>query len=847
MLKKLAVLFIFFLFSNAEVLLPNKNFKINQEELHKKQAENIDIDIFHHTKQFFDTVHSSKKVFKSEIIKNVLNNDSYIGISSEVYHNTTTIGKLFDNAYFSLDDSHIEVNIINIDYDFIIDCNNYSVSVDDYYVGTSESKHKDIKSNSNNNAKKGFIFSRQVINVEPVYINNIQCNNVTTVIVHPLLIMDTQITSSIQFPYSKVIIPTRKLSEASNSFAKPDPPLLKCTDEKILSKQGSINKAGSGTFKVSGVPINYEYALDLHGNECLYADATVPGSINFNYASGTNAIKQNIVLGNGLTCTNCYSFIGASLLTVINIFGGKLSTFAFEAKNAGGAGFNIAILANNPMYSGSKYISLAGPGKTTSVPITLGLSLDINFGGAWATVKGSGSAKGQASFSSGYTLMEEDSIIYSKSAWRAKHSLTNSKQLKPKYTNNGLKLSTSSLSILVSVSARINYKLGGSIPVVNVGASVDFSSVLTATAQYFKPGSSYLLELTTMDEDNKGNRRLYSNERKYNSGDVIKFNVKYRGLNPNEEHELYFNIHKGEGSDRGAGYPITMDKFKSSKSGEGHRIVNWKIPRDTKYTQRYNETARVKFSVHSSAQLNRYYTKTYFHLTRSRNEKSSNVFEFPKENAIICTQEPTNVRWDKNSLKYFNYHQGTDGLGVEKVPEKINIIIVAFNEKDKGIAFRLADNVTNTGYHNINFPEELTKYGLRFKLVLHDSKDYSRMAWHNGTFKIVYRPKILRHRIPSVKIKENVTGLLQQVYIESPTVENDMYLWEESVRSNYKQLQIYDRRILTSQSKCPNAVLSLMLQLELGFDGFTLLGKEFTLGSTRSNPFVLIPQTNICI
>jgi len=60
-----------------------------------------------------------------------------------------------------------------------------------------------------------------------------------------------------------------------------------------------------------------------------------------------------------------------------------MTTFAFQAKDAGGAGFNIGLTLSNPSFSGSKYITLAGAGKSSSIPITMGLSLDINFGGAW--------------------------------------------------------------------------------------------------------------------------------------------------------------------------------------------------------------------------------------------------------------------------------------------------------------------------------------------------------------------------------------------------------------------------------------------------------------------------------
>jgi hypothetical protein len=38
-----------------------------------------------------------------------------------------------------------------------------------------------------------------------------------------------------------------------------------------------------------------------------------------------------------------------------------------------------------------------------------------------------------------------------------------------------------------------------------------------------------------------------------------------------------------------------------------------------------------------------------------------------------------------------------------------------------------------------------------------------------------------------------------------------------------------------------------MVQIEFGFDGFTVLGRQVDLGAVSSNPFAIIPQTNFCI
>jgi len=810
-----------------------QRYPLDVDGLHKLQRENGNQDSYLHTKALFDAIHSGKKYFEKTELKEALDNST---LSTQAFHTTTTKTTLFiENNYFSLDDLAISKNIQTIEPAFLIDCNKHIVYSGDYYIGTDASHHADVLLQSNQGSKVGFIFSRQVVGVKEL---TGSCKRVLTSIVHPLQIMDTQIESSIHFPYDRVYIPNSESARnlRGDAFIEPDAPLLECSNDKVTSKMATIHKTGEDSTTIKGVPFDYSYALDVKGNECMYAAATVPGSINYNHASGTSAIRQNIALGYGATCTNCYSFIGASVLAVFNIFGGQMSTFAFQAKEGGGAGFNIGILIKDPTFSASKYLNLAGPGKSSSIPIVAGLSLDIRFGGAWATIKGSGSAKGEARFSSGYTLFEEDSIMYAKSKWTANHELTNSNQLKPVYSISGFKVSSMSLSAIVSLSARVEFKFGGSIPVVNVGATIDFSSILTATAQYVKKGSGSLAAYRmALDFSDTEERALLDESIDKHPGDKITFRVQYEGLNPNEEHELYFNLHHTNANSSGPGFPIKKHNFKSSRTGRGTVNVEWTVPHDSKLMQKDDDKPRVHFSVHSSAQLDRFHSDKKTKLTQKRNWKQGpSVFQYPRDKSVVLTGQKISIKWDKNQMKYFKHRPGTDGMGEEKVSPKVSLIIAVEN----GTAYQLANNIDNSGTHETTLPDELHNLGKKFFLIIHDFEEYTKMAWHHGTFTLT--PP--RRRIPL-----NATNGLEPVYVEPPIVEHGAPLWglalttPEDPHPN-KNIEV-ERRLVT----CPNSALSLLLQVEFGFDGFTLLGKKYTLGSTHSNPFTIIPQKNFCL
>jgi hypothetical protein len=324
-------------------------------------------------------------------------------------------------------------------------------------------------------------------------------------------------------------------------------------------------------------------------------------------------------------------------------------------------------------------------------------------------------------------------------------------------------------------------------------------------------------------------------------------------LNENQDHELYFNIHKyaGFNASLGTGYPIKLHKFKSSKSGSGSLKVDWKVPRDSKFMQKYRDDPHIHFSVHSSARLDRAHTSKNVKLVHKRNTKRNAVFKSPKNGDAVFVNEPITIQWDPNSLKYFNYYKGTDGLGDEKVPDAVDLLIVSVESK---MAYQLANDIANAGIYTTIIPESLLKKGNRFFLVIHDAKEYSRMAWHNGDFELKKRNDgaFRLRRVPYHKFSNsNSSSELPPANVEPPTIEFDVPLWNNTLLfetrgpSNAGHIQ----RILVGPKACPpqGAALSVLLQMEFGFDGFNVMGRHFALGSASSSPFIIIPQTNFCV
>ena len=100
---------------------------------------------------------------------------------------------LFDSNYFSLDDPKIHKNIYSIDYDTITDCNIHTVTIGDFYIGTSRSTYKDLRYKANTRTKDGFIFSRKVIGIDidnyKYEIDSKKCWNLLTVKIDPIEVL----------------------------------------------------------------------------------------------------------------------------------------------------------------------------------------------------------------------------------------------------------------------------------------------------------------------------------------------------------------------------------------------------------------------------------------------------------------------------------------------------------------------------------------------------------------------------------------------------------------------------------------------------------------------------------
>lgn len=143
------------------------------------------------------------------------------------------------------------------------------------------------------------------------------------------------------------------------------------------------------------------------------------GSFNFNFDTNTKqAIRSVYPIIHGFDCYDCYIFMGAGFLAIVQ--GNIVSqTVASQVKFEGGAGYNLNLRITDPAFSGVKKVPLViGDGEPSTLYLAYGLSLEVTLKSIDLTLGGSIQFSGAAVLSGGNMFYMEYGIIYANSRLR---------------------------------------------------------------------------------------------------------------------------------------------------------------------------------------------------------------------------------------------------------------------------------------------------------------------------------------------------------------------------------------------------------------------------------------------
>jgi hypothetical protein len=316
--------------------------------------------------------------------------------------NTTTTYRFVnlgpDNNFFSLDTSEGQVSTRYIDDSGFHYCHDSSLpKVGDILIASEhqrllmkESIFGHYMSSPRITRNKGFLLIRRVLSMstlkprpqsqlrtnEPMYpFSNEHCLEYKTEELHPIELFESfNIHSEIDHKYQTTYFPApvddvessstspKHQNDLSNMAIAVPSPLISCAD---------------GYWSEDDYYYDDSFRMSYTGGwVCAQRELSLPGSFNYNYDFSTGrAIQNQIIFPNvvGMTCTNCYAFMGAYL--TFHLEYSYSIGFGASVDLSGGAGANINLDVVNPVVSGSSTYTLIRAQESTSylyVPVISG-------------------------------------------------------------------------------------------------------------------------------------------------------------------------------------------------------------------------------------------------------------------------------------------------------------------------------------------------------------------------------------------------------------------------------------------------------------------------------------------
>ena len=502
------------------------------------------------------------------------------------------------------------------------------------------------------------------------------------------------------------------------TIVTPTSPLVACNDSSWGTGYWVYGGSSSDAYM-------YELGLTLG---CAEYSNDVPGSFNFNYDYSTGrAVNPSIGLLQGISCGNCFAFLGAGLLAIAEY---RKSNIYFQISVGGGAGFNASLVVKglNISVSGSTtYELLTEASKYATFPIGGGLSLQYKIGGLTALLSGSGQLTGSASFGAGVSASATMSVLYNGSAV----SFPNKAFLSytPPYYNAKL---SGYFSVRCDLTGTEMFQLSYAGFV-----SAAFSVQLTGYVQYTQLISFQTTSASVYAPLNSTSRRLQSDTGMltFQAGDRVNIIFTYKDFHVNEEIVLFFSLSTGADE-----YPIMRRKFFLNDSAGSLETV-WTVPWNSILCGMLsNSLTAARIIVRASNMLTHSTETDSFAL--SMFSSSHSIFTTPALSAVVPTEEPFEVVWRADLLKSFQPDSSSvaQWYGDEKVVETVNLEIVSEKVSSNGDvldsqSFLLTNSsVPNIGSAVITIPRVISSKGGRFYLKVVSTDTLNIFGWSRYFF-----------------------------------------------------------------------------------------------------------------
>jgi len=580
------------------------------------------------------------------------------------------------------------------------------------------------------------------------------CTRLATEDIHPLEILESvNIHANVSRPVQTTLYgddphdPNRFKLSSSSSFPI-DSGLTLCTNSELIAD----------TTNAGGQNWQFDSSI-LNGIVCGDYSSTV-GGFNFNYDPITkSAVTSPMSFDSdgitGVTCDNCYAYIGASFYIHIQYINGY---FDSQVTVSGETGANIDIEVVNPAFSVSTKSVKLLPGELEFhlIPIGTeaeGLSLSWKFGGLNAEIFASGSAQGTASLSggAGATASLDGSYISDFfgvtadfSAFvnppRAEVSEFSSAQMSMTAIVTGelvLQLSWAEIikvntPLYLGTEATISLNMGSTKFTVQVG---DASSLIHTATSVKWPG------------------------------DLISIFVNYTNFVPSQDITFFYTLKSAVAS-----YPIMMKRFNTSSSGQGVFQANWTVPWDAQF---YKSGVTWELEVHGShlVHLQVFGDVAVIFGDPLISDNDLVLIASPPEGALLWPNKLITVTWDTGLLHYFQVSGVLSGSGTEAITTMVKIYLLSNSSKV------LLTISPNSGSAVVTIPPLFLNSTAAF-LVVESMNKTSLVGW-SGLVSVLGRESVVSNGVAPLYPRQSIADWMNAVLPitrQAETTDDDKFV-----------------------------------------------------------------------
>eukprot|EP01036_Dinobryon_divergens_P033122 gene33122-42839_t len=773
-------------------IVPRKSAPVNHRKMLETQALNPNKNAFEHVKHLVSAVGAKKSAFRVyEEVDTTAEKDptSYKDIVSAELYNLTASYSLFPHhKYFSLDSENDQAQtILDIQKDYVDICAE-GVTAGDYLIASDSAYwfNSDPIWSANVIGKVGLILSRTVVRVDPLNLigSHVNCKRAKTENVTPFQLFESiRVDTTSRLPFSHFINSkdanerqSKKTADQSKNLrqgnaqkrglftgAGPDAPVVACTSPVIEVDDQAYVQEHQGQDDDYMIVSGY-----TDGCASILKDflSEIGSSFNFNYNPSTNSASSSYDLVAGITCSNCYAYLGVYIYGVFEYadYGAEM---AFEAKLDGGIGFNIQLSLSSATYSGSDTITLmSASSSSVSIPLGFGLSFSTSFGGLTATVSAAASTSGSANMGAGASANAYIGLEYDyefNSDEQGYFSFPTNAELS--YTAPYLSysdLEINSLDLTLVLAATENFNLGYKwLGFEWIGA--DFALVLSGTAEVSYSSSSSSAATSSMSvttgeavENPSAVKAMYFEQQTTDftvmrPGDNIPITVNINGFHPGENVVLFFSFLREDYSSK-VGVPLFKTEFIVPSNGSAAVTTHWQVPWDLRFLQNPSSDSlkACRIAVRGSNKMsNTYYSSDFLILADSMTDS---LVSAPKNGDTLVAGTSTLINWNYENLKFFKYRPGTGGHGTLVTVQKVSILLVKesfvggkSSQKPIVTTYNLTKDgfVNNNGSAKLIIPEEAYQWtngtvSQRFFIKVQSHRWSNLAGWSLGHFNVIH-------------------------------------------------------------------------------------------------------------